>query len=165
MKCTTFDEFIKEANVLKKGPDECWEWTRARNRDGYGGVTVKDDSYEYRYRLKQKNKTLVAHRFAFELFYNCRIASDLQVRHTCDNAGCVNPHHLILGHDIDNVRDCVERGRRGKPNMKVTKEQVEEMRAMRSSGMMYKDIAPKYGLHKNTVCNMLNKKGFYASTQ
>lgn len=35
------------------------------------------------------------------------------VRHTCDNPRCINPHHLVGGTQIDNVRDCKERGREG----------------------------------------------------
>lgn len=34
------------------------------------------------------------------------------VRHTCDNPGCINPHHLVAGTQADNVRDSIIRGRR-----------------------------------------------------
>lgn len=37
------------------------------------------------------------------------------VRHTCDNARCVNPDHLIGGTQVDNVRDMYERGRQNNP--------------------------------------------------
>lgn len=33
------------------------------------------------------------------------------VRHTCDNPRCINPFHLILGTQHDNVHDAMERGR------------------------------------------------------
>lgn len=35
------------------------------------------------------------------------------VRHTCDNPRCINPEHLLGGTQLDNVRDCAERGRTG----------------------------------------------------
>lgn len=38
----------------------------------------------------------------------------LVVRHTCDNAWCINPEHLIIGTQADNIRDAVERGRNAK---------------------------------------------------
>lgn len=38
----------------------------------------------------------------------------LVVRHTCDNAWCINPEHLIIGTQADNIRDAVARGRNAK---------------------------------------------------
>ena len=35
------------------------------------------------------------------------------VRHTCDNARCINPDHLIGGTQVQNMADCAERGRLG----------------------------------------------------
>lgn len=35
------------------------------------------------------------------------------VRHTCDNPRCINPDHLVGGTQVDNVRDCADRGRTG----------------------------------------------------
>lgn len=60
------------------------------------------------YNLKCKGKTQLMHRVVFET-YNERINADLVVRHTCDNALCINPNHLILGTQADNVADRVLR--------------------------------------------------------
>lgn len=69
--------------------DGCWEWIAGKDTDGYGRIWVG------------KNKT--AHTLAYELFNGP--VEGLHVLHTCDNPGCVNPDHLVLGTHSDNMRD------------------------------------------------------------
>ena len=38
------------------------------------------------------------------------LTSDEVTRHTCDNKRCINPDHLIVGSQGDNIRDAFERG-------------------------------------------------------
>ena len=76
---------------------ECWEWTGCKNEDGYGLVT-------YRGELTS------THRISWRIHFGC-IPEDKKVLHTCDNPACVNPKHLWLGTQLDNVRDCISKGR------------------------------------------------------
>ena len=95
-------EFIQKF-CLKFDPDtkeSCWEWTAGKNADGYG-------------RIWNGCTHLRAHRVAYEIFVG-DIPEGLHVRHKCDNRVCVNPHHLEVGTNADNVRDMVERGRQAK---------------------------------------------------
>lgn len=78
-------------------PGACWEWSGAKDRDGYGI-------------LKVDGKLPRAHRVAYELAKG-EVPAGQVVRHTCDNRACCNPSHLILGTIADNNRDRTERKR------------------------------------------------------
>lgn len=81
--------------------DTCWLWTGKPHRDnqwGYGRFHAAGQSFK-------------AHRLSYILAYGS-IPDGLLVRHKCDNPLCVRPDHLLLGTDLDNVQDCIDRGRR-----------------------------------------------------
>ena len=75
----------------------CWPWMSGR-RSGYGRVMDGD-------------RTVYAHRFAFETYWNVRIPKGLCVLHSCDNPPCCNPAHLWIGTRTDNAKDRDAKGR------------------------------------------------------
>lgn len=85
------------SKVQKGGPDECWIWTGSKTPSGYG-------------QLRIRQRACVAHRFSYELNIG-PVPNSLFVCHRCDNPGCVNPGHLFLGNQQDNVADMVRKGR------------------------------------------------------
>jgi len=105
---------------VEKGVD-CWLWKGAHNSCGRGTVTIQDKSY-------------VAARVMYKLHYEIDPGL-LKVCHTCDNPSCVNPEHLWLGSQADNMADCKKKGRQrrvvgGKnPRARLTLEQVAIIRA------------------------------------
>lgn len=82
----------------------CWEWTGHKQQKGYGV-------------LGYLRMNASAHRIAWLLTNGP--AGRMQVLHKCDNPGCVNPSHLFLGTNEDNVRDKVAKGREYHPPIKT----------------------------------------------
>jgi hypothetical protein len=62
--------------------------------------------------LRVDNKQVMAHRFSYERHIGP--VGDLQVLHRCDTPLCVNPHHLFLGTNQDNVDDRQAKGRQAR---------------------------------------------------
>jgi hypothetical protein len=100
-----------------------------------------------------KSKKRGAHQVSYEA-YNGVIPKGLVVRHTCDNPLCINPDHLILGTQAQNVADREARGRRKDINgemigtAKLTAEKVLEIRA---SKLSYAQLAEAYNVDKSTI--------------
>lgn len=98
----------------------CWVWMGATTVRGYG-------------QIEHKTKKLYAHRASYEAFVG-EIPQGMYVCHTCDNVSCVNPNHLFLGTQKQNLQDMARKGRstRGEknPGAKLTEEQVNQIRTM-----------------------------------
>lgn len=100
--------------VDRRGRDECWMWTGTKVKQGYGMIRIK-------------NKGVYAHRVSLELHQGA-FDPALRVLHRCDNPPCVNPHHLVLGTQRENVIDMMAKGRRSQS--KLTEADVLKIRSM-----------------------------------
>lgn len=89
-----------ERNVNRETASGCWEWTGAKTGKGYGAIGAGGT----------KGKMLVAHRVSWEI-HRCPIPDGLVLCHRCDNRGCVNPEHLFVGTQRDNILDMFAKGR------------------------------------------------------
>ena len=132
----TPENYLKSKGFkLRQAPGECLEWDGSVNNKGYGRLTYRGDSW-------------YAHRRAW-VICNGPIPDGLQVNHHCDNSLCVNPEHLYLGTQKDNMQDASRRGRM-RPPSKLTKLQVKEIRNRFQKGLA-EELAVEFGVDRRTI--------------
>lgn len=110
---------------------ECWPWKSSTNGK-YGILLLPNGSINGRRLVKR----FYAHRIAYELATDVKPAHSEVVMHTCDNPLCVNPNHLKLGTQRDNLHDMINKGRRFQSDVtgvkngraKLTEKQVLKIR-------------------------------------
>lgn len=124
----------------------CWIWMLALGRHGYGSI-------------KHQGKMLKSHRVSW-MVYRGAIPDGIKVLHTCDIRCCINPDHLFLGTQADNVADMIKKKRAANvdgernPNAKLTAEQVLEIR--KCSGT-HQSIGDRYGVGKSIIGYIKNR--------
>lgn len=126
------------ARFTKGNKRKCWNWNARLNVDGYGSFDCN-------------GQTVGAHRVAWRIFKG-PIPKGKFVLHKCDNRRCVNPNHLFLGTQADNVQDMVLKGRQRSVasercwTVKLTWRLVQEMRKLRKEGWEYLALAKRFGV-------------------
>lgn len=129
------------------GPDACWLWRGALHPNGYGTLGIE-------------GRTRYAHRAAWEASHG-GIPSGLSVLHRCDNPPCVNPSHLFLGTQSDNMADKAAKGRgpRGEtnPQARLTVAEVLAIRELRGLASPT-EIASRFGIRRAHVFRIFNRE-------
>lgn len=129
--------------------DDCWLWLGRCYEDG-------------RARIKLNGRLYVTARISYFLEHGID-PSNGKVLHTCDNVRCVNPEHLWLGSQYENVMDMVEKGRHGRtsargtrqPNAKLTDEIVLEIRASEESQEV---LRKRYGVSQSLISMVKSRR-------
>ncbi len=146
-KKTIYDRFLEK---LSFGSSDCWYFSGYIDQLGYGRLTVLSE-----------NK---AHRVSWKLFYG-DIPKGKKVLHKCDIRNCVNPEHLFLGTQSDNVNDMVSKKRNKSPGLskeknrmsKLTMEKVLEMRSLYEKGnLSYSKIGKLFSISQMTAYRAIN---------
>lgn len=123
----------------------CLEWRLLRT----GGEFPRDRYPTCSFRgVKRRSGSVV-----WELVHGAAPAPGMEICHRCDNPPCCNPDHLFLGTHADNMRDMAAKkrqatnGRRGEgiALAVLTDSDVASMRRDRAAGMIYRELAVRYG--------------------
>lgn len=143
----------------------CWNWTGHKNVKGYGVIAGVINGKRY----VPKGRQMLAHRASWIIHKGDIPKGDSYhgkiVMHKCDNPSCVNPEHLSLGTQSDNVLDMVKKGRKvsGTPSgiehwRSSIKEQADIDLICSTKGQT-KALAEKYGVDVCTIKRIRNRNG------
>lgn len=155
------------ASVPESG---CWIWMKSRTGAGYG---------DFRIGIRR----CLAHRASYEL-WNGPIPEGLHVLHRCDVPACVNPAHLFVGTNLDNILDSVKKGRRKRPfvprprgfkynwseeskkkwiegKRKIPEHERQKIRLeYRAGGISQQALADRYGVSNVLICRIMKEDQF-----
>jgi len=152
---------------LSQTDNGCWNWVGPHSLNGKGRGMVSVGG-----------KPMLHHRAIWTLLRG-PIPAGAMLCHHCDNQRCGNPAHLYVGDAKTNAADMFNRGRHwtqtdperarevgtksgkantwhrgeGNPRVKLTAEQVEEIR--RSTGSS-RSVAAAYGVNATTIQRIRN---------
>jgi hypothetical protein len=144
----------------------CWLWIGAHSKGGYGAFTIPD----------MNPRVVRANRFAWVVTRGL-IPEGLSVLHNCpqgDDPRCVNPQHLWVGTQRDNIADARQKDRLstgdrhyshthpervargiGIIHARLDDEQVLDIRYLYSQGMRQKLLATIYDVSFQTISRVV----------
>lgn len=154
-KFSRFRRYVMFTKLLSsinfKDLSACWEWKGGVNKGGYGSFWWPE------------KRIYTAHVASYELFRGKRNGKD--VCHSCDNTLCINPSHLWLGTQQQNMNDMIRKGRandgKGEHNghAKLTLNSIQKIKVLYSKGgYTQKDLGYKFGISQAHVSTIINEK-------
>ena len=149
------------ARVEPEPNSGCWLWAGSWSDLDYGMFASA---------RRHGQDEIMAHRIAWRLS-NGPVPTGLKVLHRCDVRACVNPAHLFLGTQADNIADMDAKGRRRtrglsgeqNPQARLSKAGVRAMRAAYSSGVSQHALAKTYGVAVMTVNRAVRRLSWVAA--
>lgn len=142
-------------NIYKNPENGCWEWMGYLSKFGHGRIGYRDKVY-------------LTHRISYELNKGI-IPEEMLVCHTCDNPKCVNPEHLFLGTQKDNLQDAFDKDRLYKipampgennPMAKITNEEAKKIRSELKQGFTGAYLAKKYNVSTTHISRIKLRKTY-----
>lgn len=152
MAIKTIEDLLKFISKIEKEND-CWIWSTGLNTRGYGKMKINNKSYQ-------------AHRLSYQLF-NGKIPPHKVICHVCDNPPCVNPKHLWMGTQYDNIQDMtfkrrvchgIDRQGENNPRSKLKNKDIDTIFELLNQGISPKEIAKKFNVHWSTIYKAIQKE-------
>lgn len=132
-----------------RNADGCWE-RQGGTQHGYA-------------KIGYRGGRCYAHRVAWEVFRGS-IPEGMYVCHRCDNRRCVNPGHLFIGTQKDNIADMFAKGRQSTSaqrkthgNARVSPEDVRAIRALYDADFSQQQIADLFGLNQTAISKIVRR--------
>lgn len=144
-----FDRLFNMTAIQENG---CWNFTGYKDKYGRGAFGYRGSSH-------------VAPRISY-LLTKDDIPSGICVLHSCDNPSCINPEHLFLGTQMDNVHDMIIKGRdnfslrnpmKGSLNGQsiLNEDRVKQIKSLLNEGrLLYRELAESFGVSRQTITNI-----------
>jgi hypothetical protein len=137
-----------EAKVEKIPEAGCWIWTGTTTLRGYGQII-------------SNNRKHYAHRASYEVFIG-PIPDGMYVCHACDNVYCVNPAHLFLGTQKQNLEDMARKKRstwgEKNPMAKLTSSDAKKIKELAQSGLTTKQLSKQFNVSTSNITAILRKE-------
>ena len=120
-------------------------------RGNAGGYAVKMINYKNQY----------LHRLALATHIGVAV-TDLRgvVMHLCNNPRCINPEHLKLGTQAENVQQAHREGRKQTPKVtrKLTFDKVTTIRQLHSDGIRQSELAEQFNVSRPTISDIIHRR-------
>jgi hypothetical protein len=150
-----------EAWSMPEPNSGCWIWL------GNIGHHKTGD----RARMSVRNKKTFAYRAAYEAYSGKTIPEGMVICHRCDNPICVNPDHLWVGTQADNLRDMYRKRRHvvvyhighsrnngeNNPRARLT---VDNVIAIRNSTETSAELGRRYGVSRLTIRDVRSRRNW-----
>jgi hypothetical protein len=130
-----------ESKVERIPEAGCWIWMGTTTVRGYG-------------QIESHSRKHYAHRASYQAFIG-EIPEGMYVCHACDNVYCVNPAHLFLGTQKQNLQDMAKKGRstigERNPMAKLTEADVKDIKYLLGTGVSVKSLSLEYGVTTSSI--------------
>ena len=136
-----------ETKIMPEPNSGCWIWLGGTNQKNYGHIWSSE--------LKRHER---AHRMVYEIL-NSPIPVGLHLLHRCDNPYCVNPDHMFVGTNAENMADRDAKGRQASGarngNARLTEDKARQI--LLAPGTIT-EIARQFGISRTNVRDIKTRR-------
>jgi hypothetical protein len=147
------NELVRFFRFVEMDPNSgCWLWSGTTTQKGYGRFCVD-------------GQRQIATHFSWTAFRGFKPkgkdGKPIYLCHRCDTPACVNPDHLFLGTQAENMQDAYSKGRlyitRGEARVtaRLTDAQALEIKQKNRAGIGYRRLAKEYKVHRSTIVGVV----------